>query len=71
MADDLLGAETRDPDTETDAEALARAVAKAREAVARGRTVPHERVRDWLLDLARKPLTATPVRHSSPRHPPT
>lgn len=38
-----------------------RAVAQAREAAARGWVVPHERVRDWLLDLARVPHASSPA----------
>jgi predicted transcriptional regulator len=47
-------------DRDVEAEALDRAVAQAREAVARGRVVPHERVRVWLLDLARGHRTPRP-----------
>jgi len=36
-----------------DEEAEARAIAEARADYAAGRVVPHERVREWLLKLAR------------------
>ena len=44
----------------TDEEIEARAIAEADAAVAAGKGVPHERVRDWLLKLAKGEVAPPP-----------
>ena len=65
-------------DSDFETELLRAAVEEARREVRRGEVIPHERVREWLLDLARgelaEPPTVTPpitceaIAESDPSH---
>ena len=51
----------RFPDDDIELEQLRAAVEEAREEVRRGNVIPHERVREWLLDLAQGKITEPPL----------
>lgn len=48
-------------DSDIELEQLRSAVEEAREEVRRGEGIPHERVREWLLDLAQGKITNPPL----------
>jgi predicted transcriptional regulator len=48
-------------DDDIELELLRAAVEEAREEIRRGEGIPHERVREWLLDIAQSKMTKPPL----------